>query len=183
MLKPWKRIEPTKVLYKGWRTVIEKTFVRNDGSIVTAETNDPEGMEAAAVIAVTPEKRVVIARQFRVGPEKIFDDLPGGAVDKGETPKQAVVRELAEEAAYAAGGIEYLGKAYKHAYLNMTWHFFIATDCTPIASGQRLDNFEEIEVALISIDELLYNAKNARMSDADAVLLAYEKLIELKGEE
>ena len=65
----------------------------------------------------------------------------------------------------------------------MTWHFFIATDCTPITSEQRLDDFEEIEVALISIDELIHNAKNARMSDADAVLLAYEKLIELKGEE
>ena len=102
MLKPWKRIEPTKVLHKGWRTVIEKTFVRNDGKIVTAETNDPEGIEAAAIIAITPEKRVVIARQFRVGPEKIFDDLPGGAVDKGETPEQAVIRELAEETAYRA---------------------------------------------------------------------------------
>lgn len=183
MLKPWKRIEPTKVLYKGWRTVIEKTFVRNDGSIVTAETNDPEGMEAAAVIAVTPEKRVVITRQFRPGPEKIFDDLPGGAVDKDETPEQAVIRELAEEAAYAAGNIEYLGKAYKHAYLNMTWHFFLATDCTPIANGQQLDDFEEIEVKLITIDQLIHNAKNARMGDGDAILLAYDKLMQLRGEE
>ena len=177
-MKPWKRIEPTELTYKGWRTVITKHFVRHDGSIVSVETSDPEGIEAAAVIALTPENKVVIARQFRGGPEKIFDELPGGAVDQGETPEAAAIRELAEETAYNVGSIQYLGKVYKHAYLNMTWHYFLATDCVPVGTPQKLDELEEIEVDTISITQLYDNARNARMTDSEAVFLAYELLQE-----
>lgn len=179
-MEPWKRVEPTVTRYKGWRTVIEKNFVRNDGKVVLIETNDPEGSEAAAVIALTPENKVVIARQFRGGPEKIMDEIPGGLVDAGETPEQAAVRELAEEVAYRAGRVTYLGKAYKHAYLNMTWHYFLATDCVPIEAGQNLDELEEIDVELISIIELIENAHNARMTDTEAVFFAYDKLKEME---
>jgi ADP-ribose pyrophosphatase len=181
-MKPWRRVEPTEVLYKGWRTVIQKHFIRNDGKKVTVETNDPEGTEAAAVIALTTDNKVIIARQFRGGPEKILDEIPGGAVDYGETPEMAVKRELAEEVAYRVGNIEYLGKIYKHAYLNMTWHYFLAIDCEPLAEGQNLDDLEEIEIKLISIKELIENARNARMTDTEAVFLAYERLKELEGE-
>lgn len=177
-MKPWKRIEPTELAYKGWRTVITKHFVRTDGSTVSVETSDPEGMEAAAVIALTPDNRVVIARQFRGGPEKLFDELPGGAVDKNETPEAAAIRELAEETAYQVGSIQYLGKVYKHAYLNMTWHYFLATDCVPTGASQTLDQLEEIEVDSISIEQLFANARNARMTDSEAVFLAYELLQE-----
>jgi ADP-ribose pyrophosphatase len=177
-MKPWRRVEPTELTYKGWRTVITKHFVRHDGSTVAIETSDPEGMEAAAVIALTSDGKVVIARQFRGGPEKVLDELPGGAVDEGETPEAAVLRELAEETAYTVGSIQYLGAVYKHAYLNMTWHFFLATDCVPTGKPQELDELEEIEVDTISIEQLFDNARNARMTDTEAVFLAYELLQE-----
>ena len=180
-MKAWRRVEPTNVLYKGWRTVIEKHFIRNDGKKVTVETNDPEGIEAAGVIALTPEGKVVIARQFRAGPEKVLDEIPGGAVDKDETPEAAARRELAEETGYQAGPMEYLGKAYKHAYLNMTWHYFLATDCRPLETGQKLDDLEEIEVDLIPISELIENAHDAKMTDTEAVFFAYERLTSLEG--
>lgn len=180
-MNKWQRIEPTKVLYKGWRTIIEKTFIRNDGKEVTIETGDSEGVEAAAVIALTADNQVVIVRQFRGGPEKIMNEIPGGLVDSGESPEEAMRRELAEESAYKVGSVEYLGKIYKHAYLNMTWHYFLALDCVPTGAGQELDDLEEIEIDLISIKELFDNARNARMTDTEAVFLAYEKLKELEG--
>lgn len=177
-MKPWRRVEPTELTYKGWRTVVTKHFVRHDGTTVSIETSDPEGMEAVAVIALTPDNKVVIARQFRGGPEKVFDELPGGAVDQGETPESAAIRELAEETAYTVGSIQYLGKVYKHAYLNMTWHFFVATDCVPTGKPQKLDELEEIEVVTIPIEQLVDNARHARMTDTEAVFLAYELLQE-----
>jgi hypothetical protein len=52
----------------------------------------------------------------------------------------------------------------------------LATDCTPHTDGQKLDETEHIEVVLITIDELLDNARNARMTDIEALFLAYEEL-------
>lgn len=39
---------------------------------------------------------------------------------------------------------------------------------------------EHIEVKLISIDKLLENGRKARMTDVEALFLAYDKLIKLK---
>ena len=40
--------------------------------------------------------------------------LPGGGVDPGETPEQALARELQEECALAIGRQEWLGEALQH---------------------------------------------------------------------
>ncbi len=37
--------------------------------------------------------------------------LPGGGIDAGEDPQQAVVREIAEEAGYSVGGLQNIGQA------------------------------------------------------------------------
>jgi hypothetical protein len=52
----------------------------------------------------------------------------------------------------------------------------LATDCTPHKDGQKLDETEHIQVALITIDELFDNARRARMTDVEALFLAYEEL-------
>lgn len=180
-MKAWERIEPTKILYKGWRTVIQKNFKRSDGSIVTVETNDPEGIEAAGIVGLTKDNQVIIARQFRCGPEEIFDEIPGGAVEANEDPQVAAIREFEEEVGYKVGNVKYLGKAYKHAWLNMTWHYFLATDCVPAPAGQKLDDLEEIEVQLISIEQLIDNARNGRMTDTEAVFFALDDLKAING--
>ncbi len=59
--------------------------------------------------------------------------------------------------------------------MNGTWHFFFATDCVKVAD-QKLDDNEFIETELITIEELIANAKTGKMTDAIAVFMAYEKL-------
>ncbi len=178
-MKAWKRLDETTVTKVGWRTVVHKQFLTNRGVVVKADVVSPEGSAAAGTIALTKDGQVIVARQFRAGPELVLDEIPGGAVDPGELPEAAAKRELLEEVGYVAGNMHYLGKAYKDAWNNAEWHYFLATDCVPQADGQHLDDYEDIEVKLIPIDEFLHNAKHAKMTDVHAVLLAYEKLQEL----
>ena len=180
-MRPWERIEPTKVTKVGWRVVTSKTFEMPDGEVTTFDTIHPDGQEFAAIIAITKNGKVIIARQFRSGPELVMDELPGGFVDAGETPEVAAQRELLEETGYSAGKIRYLGSIHKDTFMNAVWHVLIATDCIKTADPDH-GYTEHIEVDLISISQLINNAKTDTMTDHAAILLAYDELMKLKEE-
>jgi len=176
----WQRTDPTKSIKSDWREITVKTFKTPGGGTTTFDTYDREGIEHAGVVALTADNKVIIAEQFRPGPEKVMQDLPGGTLDRGEQPLEAAKRELLEETCYVPGEIEYIGLVYKDAYMNGTWHYFLATNCKKREGEQHLDEDEIVEVKLISIDEFIKNACTGRMIDAQAVLLAYDKLLKIK---
>ena len=92
-------------------------------------------------------------------------------------------RELEEETGYAPGRMEFLGDVYKDAYTNTTWHFFLATDCRPVPTGQHLDEHEHVTVRRITIEQLFRNARSGCMTDAVAVFLALDRLKAMQKEE
>lgn len=179
MTQQWTRTEPTTVTKVGWRTVVTKTFVMPDGETQTFDTFGNEGQEFVAVIGLTPDNKVVVVRQFRFGPEKMYEELPGGFVDKGETLEAAALREFQEETGYKPAVIEYLGGYHKDTYMNALWHVFWVTGCEKVGN-QELEAEEHIEIGLISIDQLIENGKTDMMTDATAVLMAYNKLLQAK---
>lgn len=180
-MKPWRQIGEAEVVHDGWRKVVRKTFVMNSGKRFVAEISEDEGAAVAEVLALTPEGMVVIARQFRVGPNKVMEELPGGFVEPGEDPEAAMLRELREETGYAPDRVTKLGETYKHAYSHKLTHCYLAEGCRKVDEVPALDEGEEIEVDLISIDQLFENAKNGMMTGAEAVFLSYEKLKELES--
>lgn len=182
MVEPWESIGNETRQYDGWRIVTRKEFIRPDGRKFDAEVFDYNGCKAAAIIALTDDNLVVIARQFRCGPEDVFDELPGGAVEMDEDSETAVRRELEEETGYVAGTVKKLGTIYKHAWMATSWDYYLATNCVPNESGQKLDAQEEIEVELISIEQLIANAKSGKMTDTEAVFLGYDTLKEIMKE-
>src|SRR4051794_23708500 len=52
---------------------------------------------AVNVIATTPDRRVVLVRQFRAGSGRDSLETPGGLLEAGENPLDAGARELLEE--------------------------------------------------------------------------------------
>lgn len=180
-MKPWKRVEPTKVTKVGWRTITSKTFVMPDDTKMVFDTLHGDGQKFANVIALTPDKKVIVAKQYRPGPEKMMYELPGGFVDKGEKPEDSAIRELLEETGYEAGRVVYLGEFHKDTFMNASWHTVIAYDCKKIHE-QKLESEEFIDIEELPIDEFIAHAKNDEMTDHASVLLAYDELTELKEE-
>lgn len=181
-VEPWKRVEPTIVTKVDWRHIVVKTFVvPGKDKKLTIATYLNEGKRSAGVVALTKDKKVIVARQFRHGPEKIMNEIPGGGINDGEEPEVGARRELLEETGYVPGKLEFLGVSSRDAYTNGTWFYYLATDCKLHPDGQKLDEDELVEVKLVSIDEFMANAKVDGMTDPAAVLMAYDKLQELNG--
>ena len=184
-MKPWKRIEPTTIQKVGWRTIVTKTFELPNGQTEEFQLYDIEGRQFVAVVALTPDRKVIVVRQFRPGPERFMDELPGGFADSKDEGNilAAAKRELEEETGYRPGKLTYLGPVYKDCYSNAVWNYCLAEDCVPTGRGQQLEHVElgGCEALLITIDRLIQNSRTGKMTDVEGVLLAYDHLIQARA--
>lgn len=175
-MQPWTRYQDDEVVKVGWRTIVTKHFIRPDGKQQIFDTVGRIDDQTATVIALTPDNQAVITTQFRAGPEAYFDELPGGMVDVGEDPQVAAMRELLEETGYGSDQPpEFLGNTYVDGYANTKRSSYLLRNCYKKAEPTHEEG-ELIDIKLISIEELIHNAKHARMSDCVAVFQAYETL-------
>lgn len=97
----------------------------------------------------------VMARQYRHGSGTLTIEFPGGVVDPGEQPEEAVLRELAEETGYAAESVVMIGRTNPNpAFMSNTAYTFLAQGVHR-NGGQALDSNERLDAELVPCDEIL----------------------------
>jgi ADP-ribose pyrophosphatase len=94
----WKKISDQKITLNRFRSMQKKRYQLPSGHRDNFYIFG-RGRVIAALV-VRPDKQIVLAKQFRVGPELVRWELPGGRIERGETPRQAVIREVQEEVGY-----------------------------------------------------------------------------------
>jgi ADP-ribose pyrophosphatase len=115
------------------------------------------------VAALTPDGRLVLVRQFRHGIDRFTIELPGGAVEEGETPEQAGRRELSEEASFASRDWEPLGSMCANPATNANLvHAFFAREATP-TEGLDPDMDEELEIFPCPVKEVVSMCLDGRI--------------------
>ncbi len=75
--------------------------------------------------------RLLLTREYRLTHKKYIWNLPSGKVDDNESPRQAALRELREEAGFKASGLKLFQRVRGGTTLNWDRHIFIATGLQP----------------------------------------------------
>ena len=106
------------------------------------------------VIATTRDGRFIMERQYRHGLQWVGHEICAGVVEEGEEPLAAAKRELLEETGYAGGEWRHVMTLSGNAstMTNLTY-CFVAEGVEPV-SGQSLEATEDIEVILMTADEV-----------------------------
>ena len=109
----WKKLTSTVLLKHPRLTVVEDDIELPDGHtskyIYFANAND-----AAMVIAIKGDS-ILVQTEYSYPPDLNMYQLPGGAIEEGEDPIPAALRELEEESGYAASDnseVSYVGYFY-----------------------------------------------------------------------
>ena len=135
-------------------------------------------------VAITEEGKIILERQYRHALGEVCIEIPGGCVDDTDASlEEAIKRELLEETGYTFSSFEYLGKVSANPSTNNNlMHMFLAKGGKKTAS-QELDHNEEIEIDLVTVEELkqlIRENKIVQSMHVTCMLYALERMGELK---
>lgn len=153
-IKCWTTLESRYIIRRPWLTArVDK--VRLPDGRVNPEHYVLEYPEWVNVIAITPDDKFVMIRQYRHAFDCVLTELVAGVSEDGESPLEAAKRELLEEAGYAGGDWSELMTIGQNPSIcdNLT-HCFLAQGVERVAE-QQLDESEDIEVMLWSREQVL----------------------------
>ena len=133
---------------------------------------------SVAIVPLDEHNNVLLVGQYRRPPEQVLLEVPAGGIDEGESPEDAVHRELQEETGYTAGRLQHLASFWMSpGFCTEKMHAFLATELKPGPPHQEED--ENIQVEQVPLDKVLQLIQGGEIVDAKSIaflLLAVERL-------
>ncbi len=138
-----------------------------DGRTAYRELVDHPG--GVGIVALTPDGKIPLVRQFRKPIEKAIWEIPAGKLDKNEKPEKCGIRELKEETGYVAKEIVPLGFLYPSpGFANEVTHIFFACN---LEKGEVCpDEDEFLDIQEFSVDDVRKMILNNEINDAKSVI-------------
>jgi ADP-ribose pyrophosphatase len=131
---PWKTISTRWLLDHPYLSAVEDEIELPNGARAqwVRFPDEREGRPrevVAAAICQRDDGRILVARQWNPGPQQVVEEFPGGGGNPGETPEEAVRRELQEEVGLYPNRLEHLGMLLHNVRKHGTpFHIFLGTD-------------------------------------------------------
>ncbi len=177
----WKKLSSTYIHKGPWATLRSDRCEMPDGHIVE-DYYVLEYSNWVNAVAITEDNKVLMVNQYRHAAEIVSLEIPGGVIDAGETPEQALRRELLEETGYQFDDFELLCVIYANpSTANNHTYCYLARGGKKVQE-QHLDEQEELVVETFTIAEvkkLLLENKIAQALHCAGLFYALTKLGEL----
>lgn len=149
------RIVSARLKIRG--KTVEKPFMRQN--------------DCVELIAVKDNGSILLAKSYRPELNRYIYEFPAGTMKRGESPRQAAARELAEETGYSAKKITFLFSGWPaFGYTDGKNYFFLAKGLSK--EKQMLEADESIDIEEVSPGKLLRMLKQGKIEDLN-VLAAF----------
>lgn len=123
---------------------------------------------ASAVVPVFKDGTIMLLKQFRYPPRRVFIEVPAGKLDEGEPPEKTAKRELLEETGFSCGAIANAGSFFPAiGYADEEIHVFVAWELDE--SNKNVDDDEFVINYRVPFSEALELIANGEITDAKTI--------------
>ncbi len=106
------------------------------------------------IIPLTGDNNVILVKQYRHGTRDFSLEIPGGMLDRNESPSDAARRELLEETGYGGDEPELIGTVHPNPAINTNrCHTYVVRNAV-YQRPLRQDSTEDIEVQSAPISDI-----------------------------
>jgi ADP-ribose pyrophosphatase len=157
-------------LYNGkvFNLVVDQIQYSSGSRAIREVAEHPGG---AVALAMFPDERIMLVKQFRYPMGKFLYELPAGKLDAGENPAVCAGRELAEETGYTAKNWKKLTAIYTSpGFCTEQLHIFLATELSHSPKGQKLEEGEQsLTVEIVPLSAAIQMIERQEIVDAKTI--------------
>ncbi len=159
---------------------LKKEYMSINGKKMRVISIVESGVSVVLPFIDSRKDTIIIERQYRPALRKYIYELPAGHVDKGETPRQAAIREMQEETGFAPKRIRLMYKAHPTPGSSpVLFYCFLSVGLAKGSGRFHKDPGEVIKIERISMKKALRMIKSGKIIDNKtiATILYYEKFL------
>lgn len=126
------------------------------------------------VIAVTPDRHLVMIEQYRHGSTTVELEIPGGMIDpKDPSPTAAGLRELREETGYAGENARLIGEIFPNPAIMSNTCFTVMVENCRCLHPVQFDHGEDLVTRLTPIADLPQLVASGKIRHSLVVVALY----------
>jgi ADP-ribose pyrophosphatase len=178
------KVVKNEKLYNGkvFNLVVDQIEYSSGSRAIREVAEHPGG---AVALAIFPDERIILVKQFRYPMGKFLYELPAGKLDAGEDPAVCAERELTEETGYMAKNWKKLTAIYTSpGFCTEQLHIFLATELSRSEKGQKLEEGEQsLTVEIVPLSRTIQMIERQEIVDAKTIcgVLLGDRLLQRDG--